>query len=236
MRAIAAFLLLAGTAVAHTPPPLAFEVASVRINEPFLGHDNRWEGKIETSPTSLIMHKVTWLNILTWAYHITVPQIAGPTWLELETYDISAKSSQPVDKEQLRAMLQTLLAERLKLATHRETRELSGLALTQAKDGHRMKPPESEDQHSVSMPEFAEMVAGELRIPVADLTGLKGRYSFTWAILRPYFEEARRNQPFEPINAFQQGLQKEMGLKLDSRKAPIEVLVIDHLERRPIDN
>jgi Protein of unknown function (DUF3738) len=236
MRTIAVFLLLAGPAVAQTPPPLAFEVASVRINEPFLGHDNRWQGKIETSPTSLVMTKVTWLNMLTWAYHVTVPQIAGPTWLELETYDISAKTSQPVDKDQLRAMLQTLLAERLKLTTHRETREIAGLALIQTKEGHRLKPPDSDDQPAVTMPEFAEMIAGELRIPVADLTGLEGRYRFTWAVMRPYFEEARRNLPFEPINAFQQGLQKELGLKLDSRKAPIQVLVIDHLERRPIDN
>jgi uncharacterized protein (TIGR03435 family) len=236
MRAIVVFVLLAGLAVAQTAPPLAFEVASVRINEPFLGHDNRWQGTIETSPGSLIMRKVTWLNILTWAYRLPVPQIAGPSWLELETYDIVAKAGRPAGTDELRSMLQALLADRFKLTCHRETREIAGLALAEVKGGHKMKPPESEDQPSVTMSELADSFAAELRIPVADMTGLKGRYQFTFAILRPYFQEFRRMQPYDPVAAYQAGLQKELGLKLESRKAPMEVLVIDHIEKKPVDN
>lgn len=236
MRVLAMFLLLAGPAVAQTAPPPAFEVASVRINEPFLGHDNRWQGKIETSPESLTMRKVTWYDMLTWAHGITMPQIAGPDWFELETYDIAAKAGRPAEKDEMRTMLQTLLAERFKLVCHREARETAGLALAEAKGGHKMKAPASEDQPSVSMPEFAGIIGHELRVPVADMTGLKGRYYFTFAILRPYFEEFRKTVPFDPVGAFQAGLQKEMGLKLESRKAPIEVLVIDRVEKKPAEN
>jgi uncharacterized protein (TIGR03435 family) len=237
MRAFAVFILLAGSAVAQTPSPLVFDVASVKINEPFLGHDNRWQGTIETSPGSLTMRKVTWLDMLTWAYRLQVAQIAGPSWFELETYDVFAKTGRPADKDEIRLMLQALLAERFKLACHRENREIAGLALAESKGGNKMKPPESEDQPSVTMPELAEMVAADLRIPVADMTGLKGSYQFTFALLRPYFDEYRKMPPpFDPITAFQAGMQKELGLKLESHKVPIEVLVIDHVERKPIEN
>ena len=195
MRAIAVFVFLAGSAVAQTAPSQAFEIASVRINEPFLGHDNRWQGTIETSPGSLTMRKVTWPNMLTWAYRLSVPQIAGPSWFELETYDIVAKAGRPVEKDEMRAMLQTLLAERFKLAYHRETRQITGLALVETKGGHKMKSPETEDQPSVTMPELADQLAAALRIPVADMTGLKGRYRFTFTLLSRTLTNSVKRRP-----------------------------------------
>jgi uncharacterized protein (TIGR03435 family) len=235
MRVFAVFVFLAGFAAAQTAPPPAFEVASVRINEPFLGRDNRWQGKIEVSPGNLTMRQVTWFDMLTWAYSLPMPQIAGPSWLELETYDVIAKAGRPAEKDEMRLMLQTLLAERFRLACHRETREIAGFALVEAKGGHKMKPPESEEQPSVTMPQFADMLAAELRAPISDKTALKGRYRFTFAILRPYFED-HQQRTFDPVAAFQAGLQKEMGLKLESQKALREFLVIDHVEREPIEN
>jgi uncharacterized protein (TIGR03435 family) len=236
MRAITLFVLLAGPAAAQTAPPLAFEVASVRINEPFLGRDNRWQGTIETTPVSLIMRKVTWFDMLMWAYRVPMPQIAGPSWFELETYEIVAKASRPAQKDEMRAMLQSLLAERFKLACHRDTREIAGLVLTEAKGGHKMKAPDSDDQHSVTMSELADLVAFSLRIPVSEMTGLTDRYCFTFSVLRPYLDEYRKMLPYDPVAAYQAGLQKELGLKLEARKVPIGVIVIDHVERKPLDN
>jgi hypothetical protein len=154
----------------------------------------------------------------------------------LETYEVVAKTDRAVEKNEMRPMLRALLAERFKLACHRETREIAGLALTEAKGGHKMKQPDSEDQPSLTMPELADVLAFELRIPVADVTGLKGRYYFTFALLRPHLAEFRGIQPYDPVAAFQAGLQKAMGLKLESHKAPLEVLVIDHAEKKPVEN
>jgi uncharacterized protein (TIGR03435 family) len=242
VRQAVLFVFLAGFAVAQTAPPPAFEVASVKINESFLGHDNRWEGSVEVTPGSLAMRKVTWFGMLEFAYGTASPQIAGPSWFELESYDVIAKAGRPADKDEMRRMLQTLLADRFKLAFHRETRELSGLALVEAKGGHKMKrvdPKESAEPAAgivrSGMAELAKHIGFELRIPVVDMTRIDGLYDFAYHI-RPYYDEARKMEPFNPVNAHQLFLQKELGLRLESRKTPLEVLVVDHVEKTPVAN
>jgi uncharacterized protein (TIGR03435 family) len=252
MRLLAC-LFLAGSALAQTAPPPAFEVASVKINEPFLGRDNRWRGQIQTAPGSLTMRRVTWLTMLTWAWQIHVPQIVGgPSWLEIETYDIVAKAGREATVDEMRLMLRTLLAERCKLATHRETRELTALVLVEAKGGHKMTVNDSDHAlpsvqdpvkgnivKAISMPELVELISHELRIPAVNDTRLKGRYDFPLNLREAwerYIANPAPGERLEPVGVYQLLLQKDAGLKLESRKAPIEVLVIDHIEKNPIEN
>jgi uncharacterized protein (TIGR03435 family) len=253
MRYTLASVFLAASALAQTAPPPAFEVASVKINEPFLGRDNRWRGSIQTAPGSLTMRRVTWLTMLTWAWQIHVPQIAGgPSWLEIETYDVVAKAGREATLDEMRIMLRALLAERFKLATHRERRELSALVLVEGKGGHKMNVSDSDHAlpsvqdpvkgnvvKAISMPELVELIAHELRLPVVDDTGLKGRYDFPLNIREAwerYISNPSPGERLEPVGVYQLLLQQGAGLKLDSRKTPIEVLVIDHIEKNPIEN
>ena len=70
-------------------------------------------------------------------------QIQGPAWLDMERFDVNATMPPETTKEQFRAMLQNLLAERFKLAIHRETKELPMYSLVVAKNGPKMKASES---------------------------------------------------------------------------------------------
>lgn len=246
MRCTVLCILLAFLAFAQTTPPV-FEVASVKISQQS-GQDET----VETSPGILTMRNVSFTTAVKWAYQLQVPQISGPGWLDSQRCDIFARASSPAKDGEIRAMLRTLLAERFKLAGHSESRVMTVLALMEAKGGHKMKMSEGDGpavmrrdpvrgavNERTSMPELAAQLARDLRTPVVDMTGLKGRYDFDFNVM-PYLpskEESRaRAAPFDPSDVVQTVLQKELGLKLDSRKAPVEILVIDHMEKSPLEN
>jgi len=68
------------------------------------------------------MRNVSLKSAIRWAYHVMDYQVSGPDWLGFERYDIAARAAGPVPEEQMRTMLQALLAERFKITLHRETR------------------------------------------------------------------------------------------------------------------
>src|SRR5439155_11317218 len=72
-------------------------------------------------------------------YGVKGYQIAGPSWLDSERYDIAAKIPKGATKEQFMLMLQSLLAERFKLTLHREKKDLPMYALVVGKNGPKMK-------------------------------------------------------------------------------------------------
>jgi uncharacterized protein (TIGR03435 family) len=179
------------------------------------------------------------------AYGVGPNLIAGgPSWLDSDRYEILATSGRSEDGDQaLMAMLRILLAERFKLAVHRETRTMAALVLEVAKNGPRLERAEdgaSSTQNGrgliearvISMSRFAQVLSRQTDLPVVDNTGLKG--SFNLKLLwrpesaRPTDEEMERPALFD-------ALQRQLGLRLESRKTPIEVLVIDHAEK-PSEN
>src|SRR5580704_8066321 len=100
---------------------------------------------------------MTMKNILMNAYDVKGFQITGPAWLDSERFDISATMPPDTTKEQFRAMLQNLLAERFKMTVHRETKELPMYSLTVAKSGPKMKeaaevPAPKEDAETAPPP------------------------------------------------------------------------------------
>jgi uncharacterized protein (TIGR03435 family) len=127
-------------------------------------------------------------------------QVTGPDWLRDARFDIVAKGPAGTTREQLPAMMQALLAERLKLQVHHETRELPGLALIVGKNGPKLKEsaPGSGDAEggahfgmsmspkggermevtNASMPKLANTLTALLGRPVLDKTGLTGAYDF----------------------------------------------------------
>jgi uncharacterized protein (TIGR03435 family) len=127
------------------PSPLAFEVVSVRPNI----SDERTT-KFNTRNGSLNSTNVSLREFIRWAYGVKDYQIAGPDWLRSQRYDIVAKAEASVPDDRLMAMLQGLLAERFKLAIHRETKERAVYALVVGKNGPRLHEVEAGPQRSLN--------------------------------------------------------------------------------------
>lgn len=154
-------------------------------------------------------------------------------------------------------MFQKVLADRFKLTFHRETRDLPVYALVVTKHGLKIQPAEDGTpavcitafakmsvQHG-SMPEIARRLESQAGKMIVDKTGLTGSYKFDldWAkyirpLERPGVDPSELARAFDPMSvpqAISDALEAQLGLKLELQKAPVEVLVIDHVER-PSEN
>jgi uncharacterized protein (TIGR03435 family) len=198
------------------------------------------------------------------AYNLTPRAISGgPAWAVSDHYDILAGTPgeiQPNLDEQM-SMLRKLLADRFKLTFHREQKEFSIYALTIARNGPKLKdstaPPEKLPElvsvvfpdrvllpaRNATMAEFAShmMNRGVLDRPVVDKTGLSGKYDFDleWADDETQFggKLRKRAGPDDGQDKpdFFAAVQQQLGLRLDATKGPVDVLVIDQVER-PSEN
>lgn len=184
---------VAAGAFAQAP---AFDVASVKVSQVNnMGSEGGAKPNLTVTPDSLSMRNFSLHNCVQWAYHVGDYQVSGPDWIDSQRYDINAKAAGAVKEEELRRMLQSLLADRLKLAFHREIRDLPVFVLTVAKDGLKIKASEGEGESAfqpvkgggklaitvvhTSMGQFADQLRSPLQGPVLDETGLKGGFDFT---------------------------------------------------------
>lgn len=135
------------------------------------------------------------------AYEIPFYQLPNADRLPNTLYHMIATIPEGTTKVQFRRMLQHLLAERFKLAVHRETREIQTLRLVVADGGLKVKPyvegePRREPdfrqpgiyykEQGRTLAEFAEFLAGYFAKPMIDGTGLKGKYDFdAWFTMDP---------------------------------------------------
>jgi uncharacterized protein (TIGR03435 family) len=227
-----------------------FEVASVRASAGGKGEGSRRES-IQTSPGSLTMRNVTLKSAIGWAYHVMTYQVTGPDWLNFDRYDIAAKASEGAPDKQLELMLQALLAERFKLTLHRETKELPCFVMVAAKGGLKFHESEITDGEPVINPnktsmsvevkgvpatQFVEMLSTILHAPVINNTGLSGRYDATVNFGKYLPDGSGKEGAFDPISTILLGLQEELGLKLESKKMPLDLLIVDHAEKVPVEN
>lgn len=223
-----------------------FEVASIRASQ-FQNADGEGSQResIEASGDRLTMRSVTLRSCIGWAYNIPDFEIAGD--LGTDRFDITAKAPTPSTILQMRAMLETLLADRFKLTFHRETRQLSSLTLVVAKGGPKLHASQEDGpgilrpsrgamvaQHA-TMSEFITTLAGPLRTPVVDKTGLTGRYDFT-VDLSSYFAQTKAGEQPDLTGIMMSALREQVGLNLESRREAVEMLVVDHIERSPTGN
>ena len=133
-RYVAVFLVASVLALAQSPEPPAFEVASVKPNRSGGGstHSDSDNGRITCVNMSLKRY-------IARAYGVREDQISAPDWLATERFDLVAKASSSVNSDTLMQMLQTLLAERFKLVVRRESKELPVYALVVAKNGPKLE-------------------------------------------------------------------------------------------------
>jgi uncharacterized protein (TIGR03435 family) len=220
----------------------SFTAASIRASaEPVqFEHD----GKTEITPGLLTMRDVTVATCIKFAYGVQSSQIAGPDWIDSDSgrFDIQARANQATTRDQMKVMMQSLLAERFGLKFHRETRELTAYALTAPKGGGKLHESAPETQpyrentatgtiaRGLSIHEFTDFISQPLHMPVIDQTGLAGRYDFTLDFTS--YLPANNSTVIDNGNGIIiSALQGELGLKLESKKLPVEVLAIDHIEQ-----
>jgi len=239
---------------AQTAAAPAFEVASVKA----LAGATHGEG-FDITPDGVNFRGSGLGFLIRWAYGLHPYQTyetVGPSWLEpglgVVWFSVVAKAGHPVPVEQLRLMLRTLLAERLKLVVHRETREMPVYVLSVAKDGPRFHQSEKDgdnwpkprggglfvpwDCAGVSIERLTENLGQLLYGLLVDETGLKGAYDFTFDLSKyqDYVTpDAMGRAQME--GAISRAL-LDIGLKLESKRRPVEVLVIDHAEKTPTEN
>jgi len=234
--------MLSATAEAAGP---AFEIASVKAGTP--GPE-----RIEVGPGSVTMRNVRLPGCIRWAYAVREDQVTGPAWMPDVWFEITGKAAGPATPEELRTMMQTLLAERFKLTLHRQTKEMSALVMTVSKSGHKMKAVEVEGSPSfktgkmnltgtgATLSQLTDFLAQQLRFPIIDQTGLKGRFDYFLDIGSYVTEEMRKEggngPPPDAPTIVAQAMMAQLGLKLDSKKAPVEMLIVDTLEKTPTEN
>src|SRR6516165_8812161 len=138
-------------------PGQSFDVASIRLSA-FQKADGEGSGReaIQTSPGGLTMRNVTLRDCISWAYNLQDFQVTGGASGAVERYDIAAKASGSVTTAELRALLQSLLADRFKLTFHRETRSLPAYVLVVSRGGAKLRES-TEDSPAVMRPGKASL-------------------------------------------------------------------------------
>jgi uncharacterized protein (TIGR03435 family) len=257
---------LAGLAIcAMLSQGQTFDVASVKLTpQSARGSRQVHGGPGSTDPGAVTFTNVDLFGLVTMAYGINTYQLIGPAWLRTTRCDINAKLPPGTTVPQYRAMLQTLLAERFKLAIHREPKEVDGFDLVVAKGGPKLtrspddpsaspddgslQPPVSAPQPPTgytgelslrlsksSMDHFAAFLAGVLGQPVHNTTGLDGAYDIHLVYTLAGLQP--EVAPGENGAATPlDALQQQLGLKLARKKETIERVVVDHMEKAPTQN
>jgi len=235
------FLLTEHFAAAQQPSsaPVSFDVASVRQSQ--TNDAPTYTGAWNTD--AFMVKNASLSYLIEIAFGVQQYQIAGePTWGDAQRFDVNAKTGdgRKIDFRSIQLPLQTLLHDRLGLQVHREQKDVSGFELVTTNIKPKLTPATAslnpgyltpEHLHCTGMPlgGFVWMLAMATHHPVADRTGIKGSYDFD--LRYSAMNDANSNLP-DLFTA----IQEELGLKLRPAKVPVDMLVIDHVDREPTEN
>jgi uncharacterized protein (TIGR03435 family) len=315
------WIAVLGTIAAFAQTPAAapaFEVASIKPAVPPNPADvmaGKLHVGMKTDGARVDIGFLSLADLIRLAYNIKPYQLTGPDWMNGPRFDILAKMPEGSSQDQVPAMLQALLAERFKLAVHRDSKEHSVYALVLAKGGLKLKesapdadakPAEAAaapgenpapqfqisgntitvrgtgsgsiggglgattkismgggsvhmEATGVTMAKFADLLSGLVDRPVVDETDLKGKYDMALDLSMEDLRNTARAAGFgmmmgggrgggrgpgagpaeaasDPSGSAIWTTIQSFGLKLDSRKEPLETIVVDHLEKAPTEN
>ncbi len=195
--------------------------------------------------TDVTFRNYTLRGIIRDAFMVDDLSLDAPAWVGDLRFDISGKvPSGSATLAERRQMLQALLYDRLALAVHHTSVMRAGFALIEAKGGVRIRPVEDVGGHINDAPDgnirmmrttignFAETLAFKLKQPVVDETKLSGVFNVTLT----YAPDRGTGVPIGDGPSIFSALEEQLGLKLEPRKLPVEVLVVDHCEKTPTEN
>jgi len=204
-------------------------------------------------------------DLIASAYQVRRSQISGPRWLPELRFDIEALLPANTARSQANELLQHLLEERFGLVLHRETRDIQGYVLTTGKGGPKLKPsapaplspdadgadpktamlartreamqsatrsrtagPRVDRYTGFTTTRFARALESLLDAPVVDRTELAGEYDF---VLDLSSDSQDLGQQPDIARAV-----RDLGLKLEPAKMPLEHLVIERISKTPTAN
>lgn len=216
----------------------SFEAASIKPHPGVItrSSDPAVTGNRVTAMASRLM------DMIYTAYHVRPDQVVGlPGWAASEYYDLEATAGHAITVEQMRAMLQTLLAQRFQLQVHREMREIPMYSLALGKNGPKFKESAVDEtpkgstmgdgvgMHMVVAKGTMAQLASRLSSngagrPVMDKTGLTSIYSFKLDWVNDIAAAGE-------LPSLAVALEEQLGLKLEAAKGPVEFIVVDHVER-----
>jgi uncharacterized protein (TIGR03435 family) len=231
-------VIILTTATLWAQPSLKYEVTSVKHNPD--GPEMSFSYNIAADGFYSARNVTLW-NLIRFAYNLRDLQIQNaPDWFKKQGFDIQGKPAVPVSREQSLSMLQALLEDRFHLKFRYETRDQPAYLLTLADRG-KLQPAEEAKNGTLRMGDIrsAMTLAGlcqvlefELDRPLVDRTGLSGAYSIN---LRYASERTAPGAADPSLPALSTALREQLGLRLESGRAPLDTFVIDGAEQ-PSEN
>ena len=202
---------------------------------------------------------VSLADLIQQAYQVKAFQVSGPGWISSDRYDVHAKLPSGATTDQVPSMMQALLADRFRLAFHRDSREHAVYALSMGKNGIRMpvagagaaedKQEKKSDaafhfSRKMTMTELCDFLGRFVDRPVVDATGLTGAYQVEFDIPAEDLKRAKMaaegghgDSAADPAagSVIFASLQ-QLGLRAEPRKMTVDMLVVDHAEKVPTEN
>lgn len=235
------FALVFTSSYALAQSTIQFEVASIR---PHIADPSNDGSSTNVKPGGrFVCRNVSVKKLIRISFMTEDSQILNaPGWTETASYDIDATTTGGVEvtEKNIQGLLQSLLANRFQFRFHREQREKAIYRLEAAKDGVKLKEDPSDDRPSmavnsnemtvtlsaqhVSMTDFAAVLQRQVGRPIEDHTGLAGKYDvdLKWSTERAGIDTAGPSI-FTVV--------QELGLKLVPARGPVEMIVVDGIER-----
>ncbi|HEY1306767.1 MAG TPA: TIGR03435 family protein [Vicinamibacterales bacterium] len=244
LRACALTLLLVPSASAFAQEALRFEVASVKAN---VGTDRSIPFRMPP-PDGITLTNNPLESIIRYAYNVQPFRLIGvPAWTREERYDIAAKAARPISEDERRLMMRALLVDRFHLNARFESRTQTVYVMKPVRADQRLGPglkprPDCNSTQcesggtgrndsirvgAVTLTRLAEgmlsTVRGEL---VVNETGIPGTFDVELSWRPETSTDANDGRP-----AFSTALQEQLGLKLEPQRRPVDVLVVQSIER-----
>ena len=237
--------------------PSAFLIADVHVSphtlQPFprsTFHNDRYT-----------MRQASMVDLIASAYSVDANNIlGGPSWLETDHFDIYANAPPKTSSDTVKLMLRTLLADRFKLVLHTDSKPLPAFVLSAGKGEPKLTPADTSVDsnckyvdpppnlpqgtvpyitftcHNTTMATFAENIhnwaGGYLTSPVVDSTGLKGSWDFD---IKWTGKGGLARAGADGISIFD-AVDKQLGLKLEAKTAPLPVVIVDSAIEKPTPN
>jgi uncharacterized protein (TIGR03435 family) len=240
------------------PPQFKFEVASIKP----ANNGGDFTNRLGPGPQGgLRAENVTPMQLVGFAYDVKPFQITGgPSWAHSERFNVTATPDKPEPPPsfsgprekveefigRIRQRTQALLLERFGLVLRAETKEMQVYSLVVRKGGHKLKPSEGGKESNMSTSDrlmtgravnigmiASSLSRNVLRMPVLDDTGVTGLFDvrLEWSTDSDSVEAAGGAAGPSIFTA----VQEQLGLKLETKKAPQAVFVIEKVDR-PSEN
>jgi uncharacterized protein (TIGR03435 family) len=248
----------AATPAAAPASAPAFEIADVHVsphsNTPFVRggdlHGDRF-----------IIRQASMVDLIAKAYGVENSNVLrGPSWLDIDRFDITAKAPRTTSPDDIKLMLRGLLADRFKLVVHNDTKNLPAFVLSVGKGGPKLKESDGSSPSdcdgtpnppatpagavpliyvtckNMTLDQIAQnlryIAGGYLTNPVVNTTGIQGSWDFD---IKWTAKANLARAGGDGISIFD-AVDKQLGLKLEAKTAPLPVVVVDSVNETPTPN